>query len=109
MIFKPKKILRILDLWSIGYYKIKHAVLQQNLSNYFRFESANVTYEQFNKFINILKKEKEETNDKNPWLHKDGERRNMSDQDISEKYVDLEKSYLSETKMKELMDMLYKY
>ena len=29
---------RFLDLRSIGYYKVKHGVLQQNLNKYFRFE-----------------------------------------------------------------------
>ena len=33
----------------------------------------------------------------------------MSDKEILEKYIDLEKSYLSESEMKEVTDMLYKY
>ena len=45
-----------LDLRSIGYYKIKCGILQQDLSK----------YEQFNKFINTLKKEKDETKDNYP-------------------------------------------
>ena len=53
-----------LDLRSTGYYKIKQGILQQNLSKYYRFESADILSEQFNKFINMLKKEKEETKDK---------------------------------------------
>ena len=50
----------ILDLRSIEYYKIEHGVLQQNISKYFRFELANVLCDQFNKFVNTLKKEKGE-------------------------------------------------
>ena len=57
MIFYPKEKLSILDCRSIGYYKIKHGVLQKNLSKYFRFESADVLCEQFNKFANTLKEE----------------------------------------------------
>ena len=34
----------------IGYYKIKQGILQQNLSKYYRFESADTSCEQFNKF-----------------------------------------------------------
>ena len=45
-------MLGILDLRSIGYSKIKHGVLQQNLSIYFRINSEDVPYEQFNKFVN---------------------------------------------------------
>ena len=38
MIFKPGEIIGIIDLWSLGYYKIKQGILQQNLSRYHRFE-----------------------------------------------------------------------
>ena len=65
--------------------------------------------EQFNKFINALKKEKEETKDKYPWLEQDDERRNMSDRKILDKYVDLKKSCLSDSEKKQVMDMLCKY
>ena len=64
VIFSKKEMLGILDLRSIGYYKIKQGILQQNLSKYYRFESADIFCEQLNKFINTLKKEKEETKDK---------------------------------------------
>ena len=54
-------MLGILDLSSVGYYKIKQRILQQNLSNYYSFKSVDIPCEQFKKFINMLKKEKEET------------------------------------------------
>ena len=53
MIFDLKEILGILDLRLIGYCKIKQGILQQNLSKYYRFESADILCEQFNKFINM--------------------------------------------------------
>ena len=66
-IFDLKDIVGILDLRSMGYYKIKQGILQQCLSIYYRFESADVLCEQFNRFINMLKKErKEETKEKYP-------------------------------------------
>ena len=34
IIFKPEEMLGILDLRSLGYYKIKQGILQQNLSKY---------------------------------------------------------------------------
>ena len=52
-----------------------------------------------------MKKEKEESNDKCPWLDKGEEMRTMSDRDIK-KYVHLEKLCISETKYEEVMDML---
>ena len=40
VIFEPKQILGILYLRSLGYYKIKQGVLQQNLSKCYHFESV---------------------------------------------------------------------
>ena len=37
MIFKPEEMIGIVDLRSLGYYKIKQGILQQNLSRYCRF------------------------------------------------------------------------
>ena len=66
-------------------------------------------YEQFNKFVNTLKKEKEETKEKYPWLEQDDKRRNMMEKQILDKNIDLDKSCLLDTEKKEIMDMLYKY
>ena len=49
-------MLRILDLRSLSYYKIKQGILQQILSKYYRFKLADVLCEQFNKFIDTTKK-----------------------------------------------------
>ena len=40
MIFRPEEIIGIIDLRSLGYYKIKQGIPQQNLSRYYRFEEA---------------------------------------------------------------------
>ena len=37
MIFKPEEMVGVIDLRSLGYYKIKQGILQQNLSRYYRF------------------------------------------------------------------------
>ena len=94
IIFDPKEMLEILDLRSVWYYKIKQGILQQSLSKYYRFESADISCQQFNKFINTLKKEKEEMKEKYQWLEPDNERRNMWDREILDKYIDLDKSCL---------------
>ena len=86
VIFDPKEMLGILDLRSMGYYKIMQGILQQNLSIYYRFKLAETLCEQFNKFINTLKRErKEETKEKYPWLDPSNERKYMSDRGILEK------------------------
>ena len=40
MIFKPEEMIGIIDLRSLGYYKIIQGILQQTLSRYYRFEKA---------------------------------------------------------------------
>ena len=63
----------------------------------------------FNTFINTLKEKKEELTEKYPWLEPDNERKNMSDREILDIYVDLDKSCLTDSEKKQTMDMLYKY
>ena len=46
IIFDPEEVLGILDLRSLGYYKIKQGILQQNLSKYYRFEKADTLCKQ---------------------------------------------------------------
>ena len=58
IIFKPEEMIGIVDLRSLGYYMIKKGILQQNLSKYYRFERAETPCKYFNKFINMLKKER---------------------------------------------------
>ena len=62
--FDPEDMLAIIDLRSLGYYKIKQGVLQQNLSCMYHFESVNTVCDQFNRLINTLRKE-EKTNGTN--------------------------------------------
>ena len=45
IIFKPEEMLGIVDLRSLGYYKIKQSILQQNLSKYYKFERADTLCE----------------------------------------------------------------
>ena len=54
--FDPKEMSDILDLRLVGYYKIKQGILQQNLSRYYKFESADTLCQQLNKFTNTLKR-----------------------------------------------------
>ena len=70
MILRPKEMIGVIDLRSLGYYKIKQGILQQNLSRYYRFEEAERLCEYFNKFLNILKEEREQKSptDKYPWF-----------------------------------------
>ena len=57
VILNPKEAIGILDLRSLGYYKVQQGVLQQNLSRFYNFESAENVFNHFNNLINTLKKE----------------------------------------------------
>ena len=85
-------------------------MLQQNLSRFYEFKSAEKVCNQFNNLINTLKKEEMlETGEKYPWLDKTDERKCVTDREILEKYINLDSTCLTEEEKKEIMDMLYKY
>ena len=110
MIFRPEEMIGIVDLRLLGYYKIKQGILQQNLSRYYKFERAEKLCKYFNKFINTLKKEREQkAEDKYPWLDANDEKRHMINKEIIERYIDLDKSCLTQEEKKEVMKILYKY
>ena len=48
LIFKPEEMIGIIDLRSLGYYKIKQGIIQQNLSRYYRFEMVQKLCKYFN-------------------------------------------------------------
>ena len=93
------------------YYKIKQGILQQNLNRYYRFEEATKLCEYFNKFVDTLKKEIEQTipTDRYPWLDAEDERKSITDREILEKYIDLKKSCLDKEEKVKVMDMFFKY
>ena len=96
MTFDLKEMLGIIDLRSLGYYKIKQGVLQQNMRCLYHFESADTVCDQFNRLINTLSKEEETSGtDKYPWLDYSDERKYMMEREILDKYIDLESSCLT--------------
>ena len=110
LILNPNEALGILDLRLLGYCKIKQGVLQQNLSKYYEFESAEKVCDKYNKLINTLKKEQSiDTGETYPWLDDSNERKHMIDREILEKYINLDNTCLKEREKKEVMDMLYQY
>ena len=58
MIFNPKEMTGLLDPRSMGYCKIKQGIFQQNLSKYYRLQSADTIHKHFDRFINALQKER---------------------------------------------------
>ena len=111
MIFKPEEMIGVIDLKSLGYYKIKQGILQQNLSRYYKSERAEKLCEYFNKFVNMLKKEREQKSPegKYPQLDLDDEQRHMTDKESLDKYINLDNPCLNREEKKEVMDMLYRF
>ena len=60
LIFDVKTMIGILDLRSLGYYKIKQGVLQQNLNKYYHFEEVDKVCEEFNKIVETNKMRRRE-------------------------------------------------
>ena len=110
IIFQPEEMMGIIDVRSLGYYKIKQGILQQNFSRYYKFEKAEKVCEYFIKFVNSFKKEREQksSEDKYLWLDKDDERRLMT-KSFWKKNIDLDNSCLDKEEKREVMDMLYRY
>ena len=81
------------------------------MSGYYRFEKAEKLCEYFSKFVNTFKKEREQKSptDNYPWLDPDDERRQMTDREILEKYINLNISCLSREEKTKVMDMIFKY
>ena len=69
MILEPEEMTGVIDLRSLGYYKIKQGILQQNLNRYYKFEKAEKLCKYFNKSVNTLKKERESRNHQKINIH----------------------------------------
>ena len=110
MILRPEEMIGIVDIRSLGYYKIKQGILQQNLSKYYRFKKVEKLFEYFNEFVNTLKRrEQTSPTDKYPWLDPEDERKHMTDREILENYINLNNSCLDKEEKIKVMDMLFKY
>ena len=110
VIFDKKTSIGILDLRSLGYYKIKQGVLQQNLNKYYQFEIADKVCAEFNKMVEAIRKEeRNDSEERYPWLDDADERKYMTDEEILDKYITLEDSCLDEKERKQVLKMLYEY
>ena len=110
IIFNKKMSIGILDLRSLGYYKIKQGVLQQNLDKYYQFEEMNRICADFNNLMKG-KRQKETMKGKEnyPWLDDTDERKYMMDKEILDKYINLKDSCLTEQERMQVMELLYEY
>ena len=97
------------DLRSLGFYKIKQEVLQEHLGRHYHFKLADAVCDQYNRFVNLMRKEEESSEGKFPWLDDTDERKYMTDREILDKYVNLDNSCLTKIEEKQVRDLLCQY
>ena len=56
----------IVNLRSLGFYKIKQEVLQEPLGKHYHFKIADDVCNQYNRFVNLMRKEEETSKGKYP-------------------------------------------
>ena len=107
--FGRTEMMGIVDLTSLGFYKIKQDILQEHLGRHYHFELADDVCDQYNRFVILMRKEEESSEGKFPWLEDMDERKYMMDREILDKYVNLGNSCLTKTEKKQVKDLLYQY
>ena len=107
--FGRAEMMGIVDLRSLGFYKIKQEVLQEHLGRHYHFKLADHICDQYNRFVNLMRKEEENSEGKFPWLEDTDERKYMTDREILDKYVNLDNACLTKTEKMQVRDLLYKY
>ena len=107
--FYRTHMIGILDLRYLGHFKVKQDILQKHLGKHYHFELAEDISAQFNRFVNLLKKEEESPSEKYPWLDDKDERKYINDREILDKYNNLDNSCLTKAEKKKVRDLIYKY
>ena len=103
------EMIGVVDLRSLGFYKIKQDVLQEHLGRHYHFKLADDVFNQYNRFVNPRRKEEENSEGKYPWLEHTDERKYMTDREILDKYINWYNSCLTKIEKTQVRDLLYKY
>ena len=114
----PDESMGIVDIRSLGYYNIKPQVMHFNLTGihnlFFKWNLDNRFEEYYSKIAtqNVRYKRKEvarKTPDPYPWLDEDDPRRDMTDEEILHKYINLSESHLTPSEKEEIMNLAVTY
>ena len=104
--FGQTEMIAVVDLRSLGFYKIKQEVLQEHLGKHYYFKLAEDVCNQYNRFVNLMRKEEENSKGKYPWLEDTEERKYMMDREILDKYINLDNSCLAKVEKTQVRDLL---
>ena len=77
--FGRTEMIGVVDLRSLGFYKIKQEVLQEHLGKHYHFKLGDDICSQYNRFLNLMRNEEEDSEGKFPWLEDTSERKYMTD------------------------------
>ena len=121
MLFSTDSALGIVDIRSLGFYNIKHVTLQYNLSKQLpQYNKIAADHAEQIKTKHVPKhgshvehvsqqKLQQSADDPYPWLDSQDPRRDMSDEEILRKYIDLNQSILNDSEKEELMQIILKH
>ena len=84
-------------------------MLQEHLGRHYHFELADDVCDQYNRFVNLIRKEEESSEGTFPWLDDMDERKYITDREILDKYVNLDNSCLTKIEKDQVRDLLYQY
>ena len=107
--YHKTNMIGVVDLRSLGFYKIKQEALQEHLSKHYHFELADDVCDQYNRLVNLMRKEEEKSEGKFPWLDDTDDRKHMTDKEILNKYINLDNSCLTKAEKEQVRDLLYQY
>ena len=111
LVFTDQKAFGIVDIRSLGYYNIRHSTLQYNLSipNYHHMAPVHSRPDKTRTPKQTCKQHvrpRSADADRYPWLDKKDPRRNMTDEEILDTYIDLSKSSLTKKEKEALMSVI---
>ena len=103
------EMIGVIDLRSLGFYKIKQEVLQEHLGRHYHFELADDICNQYNRFVNLMRKEEENSEGKYQWLGNTDLRKYTMEREILDKYINLDNSCLTKIEKTQVRELLNKY
>ena len=78
------------------------------LGKHYHFKLADDVCNQYNRFVNLMRKEEENSEGKYPWLEDTDKRKYMTDREILDKYINLDNSCLTKIEKTQVRELLYK-
>ena len=116
--FLPKTVLGILDLRSLGYFKVNYEDSVRRMGGYFTFfhyfkETSDGTpdpiFNRMHKISSDVRQDTNSTKDPYPWLEPDDPRRHQTDAEILRSLISLRGLALTSKIKSNIMTMILKY